>query len=229
MNRDARHVLHAQTVSPKELVDGGQREVAQMLVVNGVELASIDQVFDIRNLDDGDPRIFQDGGHPADHPVQVGHMSEHVVCVEDVGLLPSIAQAVAKLRTEEFTKRWNSGFLRRPRDIARRLDAEHRDSLASIELEQVSIVTGDLDDEAAGAQRALRNHLLDQCLRMANHRVRVRGEVEVFAEEFRRRHGFCDLDQCAVVAEREIERIPGLRQYQLLLREQRVRQRRGPK
>src|ERR1700737_360972 len=108
MDRHARHVLYLETVPPKELVDRGQGEIAEVLVVDGVELAPVDKVPDVGNLDDGDPRIFQDVGHPADHAIQVRDVRQHVVRMEDVSLLPSTAQAAAQLRAEEVAERRNA-------------------------------------------------------------------------------------------------------------------------
>ena len=59
MNRDTFNMLNDEAVSGKKMVECCQRKVAEMFVVNGIELTIVDHVFDIRRFDDGDPVVLQ--------------------------------------------------------------------------------------------------------------------------------------------------------------------------
>ena len=56
-----------------------------MLVVNRVELAVIDQVPQVRRLDDGDTSVLEHDANAVHHATQVRDVREHVVRVDDVG------------------------------------------------------------------------------------------------------------------------------------------------
>ena len=56
-----------------------------MLVVNRVELAVIDQIPQIRRLDDGHAGVLEHDANAVHDATQVRDVREHVVRVDDVG------------------------------------------------------------------------------------------------------------------------------------------------
>ena len=74
-----------------------------MLVVDRVELAVIDQITHIGVLDRDQPSRCKQGFHPRCEPVEVWHMSEHIVSDDDIGLLTVGHQLVGELLAEEPT------------------------------------------------------------------------------------------------------------------------------
>ena len=83
----APHVVQEQPVPAQQVVDRRHREVAQVLVVDGVELAVVDQVAHVGKLDDRHAVGLEQGGDAGHETVGVGHVGQHVVGVDDVGLL----------------------------------------------------------------------------------------------------------------------------------------------
>ncbi len=72
MDRDAFHILDDQAMPPEQGVQRGQGKIAEVLVVDGVELAMVQQVFHVRHLDHDDAIVLQHGFHALDHPVEIG-------------------------------------------------------------------------------------------------------------------------------------------------------------
>ncbi len=173
-------------------------------MVDRVELAVVDQVLHVRRLDDGDAVVLQQRRDARDDAVEVGDVGQHVVGVNDVGAL-AVRRELLRRAPCRRTRRW-CGCPAPPadlRDVARRLDAEHR-------ARPRSRSTG------AGSRRCWRSRRRGcpgrACarrraasaivLRVLQHRVGERREVEVVAEQRLRRHRLGDLDERAVRAER---------------------------
>ena len=186
-------------------------------MVDGVELAVIDEVLHVGNLDHGHaPRLEQlrDALH---HPVEVGHVGEDVVGVDHVGALAERGQVAGDLGAEELTESGDAPLVAgHPGDVRGRLDAEHRDALVMVVLEQVAVVARDLDHQAVGAEGLAGHHPAGDALRILDDGVGEGREVEVLAEEHLGRHGLGDLHQRAVGAEHQIERERSLRLVELL-------------
>lgn len=71
-------------------VQGAQGEIAEVLVVDRVKLASAQHVPHVRNFDDDHARVFQDSPHSSHKTVQVRDVGEDIVGVQNVGALASV-------------------------------------------------------------------------------------------------------------------------------------------
>ncbi len=87
MNGEPPDVVQVEAMAPEEVVQRGDREVAQVLVVDGVELAVVDEILDVRHLDDCNAVVLEQARDAAHEAVGVGHVGEDVVGVDDVGPL----------------------------------------------------------------------------------------------------------------------------------------------
>src|SRR5262245_13699705 len=147
-------------------------------MVDGVELAAIDHVLDVRHFDDHYSVIFDKGREPTHYPVKIRDVREHVVGVNDVSLHALPAKVQGEVFVEEVGQRRNAALAASNLgDVDRRLDAENGNSRLLVVLKQVAVVTGDLDDETVGTQPTRNDKLAGECLSMAQHRVRERREV----------------------------------------------------
>ena len=147
MDRDELDVVDHQAVPPAERLDRAQRVVTEVLVVDGVEFELGDEIADIRCLDDGNAVGLEHLLHSADEPVGIGNVGEDVVGVDDVGEPSLRRQPPRKLLVEELDQRRNSfGRDRQLGDVRRRLDAQHRDAMLLVELQQVSVTARHFDD-----------------------------------------------------------------------------------
>ena len=117
MDREPLNAVEGQAVAIEQRVERRHREVAEVLVVDRVELEAFDQLAHVRHLDLGDPVVGEDGRDALHEPVQVGHVGEHVVRDDHVGSLPLGPQAARELHAEELPKRRHAdrlGRIRRP-------------------------------------------------------------------------------------------------------------------
>ena len=90
------HVENGEAVVGKNALHRPEREVAEMLVVNGVKLVARNELQQVRKLQGDDSLWLEGQPQPAHEVVQVGHVGQHVVADEQVG------QAVA---FDDFTGR----------------------------------------------------------------------------------------------------------------------------
>ena len=227
MKREALDVAHHQAMRAEEPVERGEREVGEMLVIDRVEFAPIDEVADVRHLDHDQSARLQDATDAAHDAAELGDVGEHVVGMQHVCEPAVGGQALGQRGAKEVAERRDTARLGDAGDIRGRLDAEDRHAEIAVVLEQVAVVARDLDDQRARSELAFGHEALDQLLRRADHRVRKRREVWIVAEQALGRHRLRDLDQRARGAEHEVQRVGRLRLGELLRGEQRVGQRRA--
>ena len=101
-------VIEPQTVTLHEPIDRGARVVAEVLVVDGIELAMIDEFPHIRVLDSDETIILEEMRHPGHEAIQIGDVGENVVGDDDIGLLSLCPEARGEFGTKELGKGWNA-------------------------------------------------------------------------------------------------------------------------
>ena len=94
MNRNAPYIVEEQAVATKQLVYRSDREIAQVLMVNRVELAVVYQVPDIRELQDGHAFGCQQPGNARHEAVRVGNVRKNVVRVNDISRIAARGESV---------------------------------------------------------------------------------------------------------------------------------------
>lgn len=77
--REVCDVVKVQPVAPCQCLDCGAGVVAEVFVVDGVELRVCDEITHIGVLHGDDPVVGQQGRHPRDEVVQGWNMSHDVV------------------------------------------------------------------------------------------------------------------------------------------------------
>ncbi len=191
----------------REAVDRRARVVAEVLVVDRVELDVIDEVAHVRVLDHDDAVVGEERGDAGHHVVEAGNVGHDVVGDDDVGALALGDELGRELGTEEPGERGNTGRVRGRGLIGRGVDAEHRHAELGEVLQQVTVVARDLDDEARRTEPALGDETQHVLAAVAQQLVGERREVEVVVDEHLvGRHLLQQLDERAVRAERDVER-----------------------
>ena len=183
MNRQTLDVDHGQTVAGAQAMDRGQREVAQVLVIDGVELSMVDEVPHVGHLDNRDAVRRQQRREAPGETRQVRHVGEDVVGVDHVGAIPARRQRARARLPEKVDDRRNPPLFGDLRNVGGRFDTEHSDARATIELQEVTVVTGDLRHERITGQLTIANDTLDKRLGMPEHRVAERRKVRVVGKE----------------------------------------------
>src|ERR1700683_3663893 len=80
VRRQSLHVVDAQSVACKNLVDDKKRKIRKMLVIDRVELPFLDQTQQMRKFKSGGPGRFQQHLEAHQEIMQVGNVGEHIVC-----------------------------------------------------------------------------------------------------------------------------------------------------
>ena len=145
-----REMLHVDDLQPGALEQRDERMrrvIEEVLVVDRVELELVDQVAHVRGLDDRDAVVGEDRGDPFDDAVHVGNVGEHVVRVQHRGAPALRPQLPGDGGSEELTQRRDTVLLRHRRDVAGRVDAEHRDAGLDVVAQEVAVVARDLHRE----------------------------------------------------------------------------------
>jgi hypothetical protein len=160
------------TMACEEADQRREREVAEMLVINGVELDLLHEVYEVRHLDDGDPVGFEKSRDAIHEAVEVRNVGEDVVRVDDIGALTFSDEPEGEIDAEELHQRGNPPLSHCHRgDVLRWLDPEYGNPGAHVVLQEIAVVAGNLDHETPGTQPTLGCHPSRQRFRRAQHRV----------------------------------------------------------
>src|SRR6185312_8097156 len=119
-----------------------------MLVIDLVELISVDRLEEVRKLDGDDAGRGEQDFHSPDEIIQVGDLGEHVVAEYEVGLLADVRELTGGVDSKKFHQSWDALGFGHLRHVGGGLDTESGNPALHEVLEEVSIVAGDLDDPA---------------------------------------------------------------------------------
>ncbi len=147
VRRQLLDVEQPQAVGGEHALDDREREVREVLVVDRVQLVLVDQPHQVRELDGDDAARREQHLHAADEVVEVGHVGEHVVGGDQVGLA-ALGEPRRGLDAEERDLGRDALGDRDLGDVGGRLDAEHGHAALGEVLQQVAVVAGELDDLA---------------------------------------------------------------------------------
>ena len=98
-------------------------------------------------------------------------MRQHVVGVDDVGLLAFRGELLREVATEEILQRLDAAFARRGDRARGGIDAEHGNALLPVILQEVAVVARELDTSELPSSLPLRDtrgdvrrRMLQQCV-----------------------------------------------------------------
>ena len=157
VDRQQFDMVEIQPMPPEQMIERGGREIAQMLVIDGVEFAMVDQRFQIGRFDHRHAIILQQRGDPGDEAVGIGYVGQHVVAMDDIGLDAPGGQLFRIFAGEEGVFGGNADGDRRLGRAFRRIDAEHGDAVFDIVLQQIAIIAGQFDHQRLRPQLAVGN------------------------------------------------------------------------
>ncbi len=173
-----------------------------MLVVDRIKLAVIDEILDVRHLDDCPAILLEqhrDAGHES---VQIRHVGQYVVGDDHLRRLALAAQLGGQILREEPAERVDASLPCSPHGSVRRIDAQDRNAPVHEIPQKIPVVTGQFDNQAVRAEPTRFDQGLDVLPRVLQQSLRKRRVVRiVFAEELLRRHGLRNLHQAAIGTE----------------------------
>ena len=207
VNREMLHVIEEKGVHAEETVQGSQGKITEMLVIDGVEFAAIHQILHVGHLQDGNPIVFEQRVDPLHKSVQIRDMSENIVADDDVRLLAGGGQFSGQTFAEERAERGDADVLSGARRSLGGINAQDRNALLNEIFQEITIVAGQLDHQAAGVKPPQPDQIQSILPRMLQQCGRERGVIGIIlAKQNLRRHGFQQLHQAAALAESHIER-----------------------
>ena len=216
MGRDLLDVEHLEAVARGHALDRDQREVGEVLVIDGVELVLVDQRLEMRELERDDALRRQQMRHAGDEVVEVGHLRQHVVADDEVGGLAFGDEPLGEADAEELDQRRDVLLARDLGDVGGRLDAGDGHAERQEMLQQIAVVAGDLVDAALRAEIEARLDHLAIFARMLDPGGRVGREVGVLGEDMLGLDVFLELHEEAAVADQRMQRIERLHRIGLL-------------
>ena len=108
------------------MLDGHEREIRIVLVVDGVELDVLDEFEQVRELEGRSALRFQERRDPGNEIVELRHVREHVIRDNEIGTAALARELAGERLPEEFHQRRHADALSRTRHRIRGIDAEHR-------------------------------------------------------------------------------------------------------
>ncbi len=213
-------------MATEQLVDCRYREVAQVLVVDCVEFAVIDQIANVRELQDRHACRLEHPRNTLDETVGIGDVRQHVIGVQHVCRQALLRESRRQVNGEEIDQCLDANRLGGPRRRFGRIDAENGDSGGKVVLQQVAVVARQFDHSVARPEAAARDQLLDVGDRVRLESIRNGREIRIIiAEQLGGRDRVVDLHEAAIVAEDQPQRITSLWLVELFGRQQAVCQR----
>src|SRR5882724_1687918 len=95
----------------EEPIEGSQREVTQMLMINGIKLTTVNHLLDVRHFDDGDTVVLQNLTYVAHEPVQIRHVRQHVIGVYYVGAVTFQEKTLDEILAKKVANGRNASLL----------------------------------------------------------------------------------------------------------------------
>ena len=180
-------------------------------MVGGIELILGDHSQQVRKLERRHAAGLEQHGEAGNEVVDVGHVGQYVVCRDQIDLPALRNQLVRQANAEEALDDLDPLRARGGRGARRRLDAIARDAGALHELQQVTVVRGDLGHQAGWPQIEARAHRIDIGLAVGQPGGRERTEIcVVIGEQLFAAGVVFGLHQPAFAAHQQAQREPGL-------------------
>ena len=200
MRSELEHVEHLEPVRAQDHARREEREVGEVLVVDGVELIALDQPDQVRELDRDDALRREDRLHAGREVVEIGDVGEDVVGDQEVGAAALGGEPIGDLAAEELDHGLDALLARGLGHVGGGLDAQGRDAELDHMLEQVAVVAGELDDEAVGVEAEAVDGRGDRVACVGDPGVRVGREVGVLGEDLVGGDEFLELDEQTALA-----------------------------
>ena len=152
---------------------GGQSQIGVVLVVDGVELAPLDEAQEVGELEGDDPGVFDQGGQALGEATKVGHMGEDVVGDHQVGPAVGGRDVASGGRAQELDFGGDPLGPGRLGHVGRGLDPEHRDPIGQKVLQQIAVIGGHLGHQGTRIEPETPDHGRGVAPGVGHPRVRI--------------------------------------------------------
>ena len=204
---DLLHIENGQTVMGQDPAESHQRVVAEMFVIDVVELVQRQQVEDVMELESRHAGRFEQFLESGDEVVQVRDVRHDVVGRHQVGRMALFAQLAGPSSAPKNKHlHRNAKLAGRVGHVGGRFHTQDRNALRQEPPQEVAVVGGDLDHLAAGPELEARGHVVGVALAVVQHRLHVGREVRVLGKDGLAGLEFLQLHQEALVADVGVQR-----------------------
>ena len=140
MRRQSFNIDQREPMGRSQPAHGAEREIREVLVVDGIELVFSQQPLKMRHLDGDDAFRRQEMRHAGDEVVEFRHLCQHIIGNDQIGV-PAIGHHLPRsFGAEEGDERRNACLSRGLRHIGSRLDAENRHAEGNEMLQQIAVI-----------------------------------------------------------------------------------------
>src|SRR6266850_7408420 len=189
---------------------GDEREIRKMLVIDGVKLIFVHQPEQVGKLHGNDAAGFEKDLHSLDEVIEVRNLGQDVVPQKEIGALTGRYELPRQFLVEEADQRGYVLFQGHPRDVCGRFDTEDGNLLIQEILQKIPVVAGELDHQTVCAQTEAMRNLIGVLLGVIQPRVRIRRKIGVLSEDVLRPDVLLELNEKAITANKDAERIERL-------------------
>ena len=211
------HVINLQPVGVEDTLYRPQREVVEVLVINGVKLALLNQPEEVGELHGDRPAGGQHRTQPLHKAVDIRDVGQHIVADYQVVEAVPAPELPGGTGPEKAAFHLNSLFPCFRRHIFRRLNALDGDAIGLEVLQQVAIVAGNFQHMADRRKGKAGDDHIHIRLAVGQPAPGVGAEILVLPENLLRPPVFGGLNQKALAAHLHIQRIKHLPTIQIVL------------
>lgn len=210
-------VEEGEAVAGEDVADHAEGEVAEVLVVDGVELVAFHEALEVGEFHgDGAVRL-EETLHAGDEIVDVGDVGEDIVSDDEVGASVFGGEVVGAGDAEKSLKRGYAALNGGLGDVSGGLDAGDGDAFFNEVLQEIAVVAGEFDDVVSWTELEALGRHFDVASGVGEPGVGVGGEVAVVAgEDLIGCDVFFELDKEALFTDPDVEGEEGFHLVQLI-------------
>src|SRR6266404_7029809 len=148
----------------------------------------------MRKLESCDAVRLEEPCNSGHEVVKIRNLSKDIVGDYEIGALAFGYQLIRESSSEKLRARWNALADGDRGDVDGGLDAKYRHAKREKVLQQVAVITGQLNNQASGAQPEPLRDGFAECLCVSHPRRRIGGKIGILPEDLLGRHVLFELN-----------------------------------
>src|SRR5258705_12468665 len=200
-------IENLQSMSMQNAVGCQQGKIRKMFMIDGVEFIMFDQAGQVRKLQRENSVGFQQQLEAFDEIIDVRHLRQYIVADNQVRRFSLARKFQRELRPEKTSQRGHPLFDGHFGHVCGRFDSEDRHSSFYEVLQEVTVVTCDLDDKTLRAQSESFGYLCRVLFAVLQPGIGIGREIKIIAENVFGAFEFLELHKEAFFADEDVKRI----------------------
>src|SRR5882762_7608024 len=200
-------IENLQSMSMQNAVGCQQGKIREMFVIDGVEFIVFDQAGQVRKLQRENSVGFQQQLEAFDEIIDVRHLRQHIVADNQVRRFSFARKFQRELRPEKTSQRGHALFDGHFGHVCGRFDSEDRYAPFYEVLQEVTVVTCNLNDKTLRAQSESFGYLCRVLFAVLQPGIGIGREIKIIAENVFGAFEFLQLHKEAFFADKDVKRI----------------------